>query len=82
MSPQSAEDSLLQDRLAQLKYLKLGVLLFNINQSFSLIVNRRNEFLRELFCLLRNREDINTTSIDDEDEELGIFLKRFDLGKG
>jgi hypothetical protein len=31
--------------------------------------------------LLRSREDINTT-IDDEDEGLGVFLKRFDLGKG
>lgn len=47
-----------------------------------MIVSRRNEFLRELFRLLRTRDDFNTTSLDDEDEGLGLFLRRFDIGKG
>jgi hypothetical protein len=52
-----------------------------VKRSSSVIVARRNEFLRELFRLLRSKEDISSTSFDDDDDELKTFLRRFDIGK-
>ena len=58
-----------------------SVLVRLLSDLFSLIVTRRNEFLQELFRLLRSRDNIAANSPEDEDEELVMFLKRFDLNK-
>ncbi|KAJ3516720.1 hypothetical protein NLJ89_g941 [Agrocybe chaxingu] len=50
-------------------------------EQLNLIVARRNEFLRELFRMMRNRDNINATYPEDEgdDTRFQTFLQRFDL---
>ncbi|CAA7267895.1 unnamed protein product [Cyclocybe aegerita] len=50
-------------------------------EQLNLIVARRNEFLRELFSMMRDRDDINAAYTEDEgdDTQFQTFLQRFDL---
>ena len=62
------------------------VCLYTTSLPRSVIVERRNELLRELFRMLRTKKEANLISYDSEDEEeddddLEAFLAKYDIEK-
>lgn len=73
-----------ESRVAQLEYAPFYFSLYSrLSTSYRAIAARRNKLLGQMFQLIRQRHGLDTALDDsnDEEEELKLFLARFDLNQ-